>query len=89
MAKETSGEVGAASYSSCQMPQWPQVTCGLMGVCESGLRRAVMQPSWDTDPNTCFTCQCQVLDMLYLMSSDNYVTVSKGVIRMQVDVPSC
>ena len=40
--------------------------------------------SWDTDPNIYFTGQCYVLDMLYLMSYDNYFTVIKDVICMQV-----
>ena len=49
----------------------------------------LVQLSWDTDPvNMYFTGLCHVLNMLYLMSSDNYVTVIKGVICMEADVPA-
>ena len=48
----------------------------------------MVQLSWDTEPNIYFTGQCHVLVMLYLMSSDSYVTVIKGVICMQADLPS-
>ena len=37
----------------------------------------------DTNPNMYFAWQCHVLDMLYQMSSDNYVTVIKDVMCMQ------
>ena len=46
----------------------------------------MVQLSWDTDTNIYFTSQCHVLNKLYQISSDNYVTVIKGVMCMQAVV---
>ena len=53
-----------------------------IGIWLEAVWKGMAQLSWDVDPNMYFTDQCHVLDMLHLMSSDNYVSVIKGVICM-------